>query len=327
MNGAKGSAGEGAGQGSAETGAGAGTPGSSAGRQRREPAWDDFRLVKAIADAGSLPAAARLMRLDHSTVFRRLKRLEEGFGRPLFERLQAGLAPTPAGEAMIEVAQGMEDSVAAFGRRVASQEIVPAGEVRLTTSDTIYAELLCPLLASFREACPHVRLDIVLANQGLNLSRRDADVAVRATSAPPDTLVGRRVAALPWAVYGAASLPDTALAAANVVSLGDDMAHLSVVRHTHATIEPHRVALRINTVFGLAEAIEAGIGIGHLPMFVGERRARLRRLAAPPPELATELWLLTHQDLKRVPRVRVLMDHLSAGLAALRPLIEGRASG
>lgn len=294
---------------------------------RFEPAWDDFRFVKAIAEAGSLPAAAALLKVNHSTIFRRLNQIEEAVGHRLFERARTGYTPTPAGEKMLEAAGAMEGRVAAFARQVAGAEIAPTGEVRLTTSDTLLVHLLLPIMGEMREALPGIRLDLVVGNASLNLSKRDADVAVRATDDPPEALVGRRIASVAWALYGrradfAAGAP-VDLAAHDFVGMGENLANLAAVRFLKSEVAPERVVCRINTVLGLAEAVEAGIGIAHLPTFIGDRRPLLRRLAPPDGALAAGLWLLTHPDLRQVPRVRAVLDFLHAGLQGCRPLIEG----
>src|ERR671920_320232 len=145
----------------------------------------------------------------------------------------------------------------------------PAGELRVTTNDTLLTHLLTPLFARFCQRCPDVRLDVVLSNQALNLSKRDADVAIRATDTPPETLVGRRVATIAWAVYGrAADFPDGAgtdpasLVARPWVALGDNLATLKAARYVRDRVPPELIAYRVNTVLGLAEAVEAGMGVG-----------------------------------------------------------------
>ncbi|QDL94361.1 LysR family transcriptional regulator (plasmid) [Paroceanicella profunda] len=295
----------------------------------RDLSWDDFRLVGAIRAERSLPAAAARVGIAHSTMFRRLGQIEESLGTLLFERHRSGYVPTPAGEEMAGVAAAMEERVAGFSRRLAGQEIAVSGEIRVTTSDTLLVHLLTPHLAAFRAACPGVRLDMVLANAALNLSRRDADVAIRATDAPPETLVGRRVARLAWALYGPAeaAVPADLLTGCDWVSLEDGSGRMKVVKHVEATVPPERLAYRVNSVLGLAEAVAAGLGIGYLPCFIADTRPGLRRLAAPDPDFGADLWLLTHPDLRRVPRIRALLDHLAEALSGQRRMLEGAGAG
>ena len=293
-------------------------------------AWDDFRLVKAIADARSLPAAAAQIGLNHSTVFRRLGQIEDTLGVTLFERHRAGYALTAAGEEMVALAGRIGEDVTAFTRKLAGREIMPAGELRVTTNDSLLIHLLTPLFARFAAQCADVRLDVVVSNQPLNLSKRDADVAIRATDSPPENLVGRRVARIAWALYGRgqdfpepSAIDADRLVERRWVSLGDDMGPLKVVRFVQAHVAMERVAYKVNTVLGLTEAVEAGLGIGHLPCFIADVRPALRRLSLPDPDYGADLWLLTHPDLRRSARVRVFLDFLAAEIGKERMLIEG----
>ena len=293
-------------------------------------AWDDFRLVKAIAEARGLAGAAADIGVNHSTIFRRLGQLEEALGTKLFERHRSGYAATPAGEEMAALAVRLDADITSFTRRLVGREIAASGELRVTTNDSLLVHLLTPIFARFRAQHPAVQLDVVLANQALNLSKRDADVAIRATDDPPETLVGRRAATIAWALYGRRDEFDgssldlaTLTTTRNWVSLGENLSHVKAVRFLRREVSPEQIVYRVNTVLGLAEAVEAGIGIGHLPCFIGDGRADLVRLAPPVADFSASLWLLTHPDLRQSPRVRVFLDFVSAAIAARRPEIEG----
>lgn len=290
--------------------------------------WDDFRLIKAIADAGGLTGAAAALGVNHSTVFRRLGQIEEGVGLQLFERRKTGYVATPAGEEMAALAARIDDDVSGFARRIAGREIAPSGEVRITTTDTLFLHLLIPIFHAFRQEHPTIRLDIVIANQALNLSKRDADIAIRASDAPPETLVGRRLATLAWAVYGRAQDgPEVAESAfvfeRDWVCLGDQLSHIKAARYVRDRVAPERIVLKTSAVLGLAQAIEAGIGVGPLPCFIGDQNPALRRIMAPNPEFGTALWLLTHPDIRQSPRIRATLDFLAAEIGRHRKLIEG----
>jgi DNA-binding transcriptional LysR family regulator len=294
-------------------------------------AWDDFRLIKAIADVRSLPAAAALLGVNHSTVFRRLGQIEEALGAKLFERHRSGYTLTTVGEEMVALAQRVDEDITAFTRRIAGREIAPAGELRVTTNDSLLIHLLTPLFVRFRKTCRDVCLDVVLANQELNLSKRDADVAIRATDHPPENLVGRRVATIAWALYGRVNdFPDPqaidreSLYDRDWVSLGDNLATLKAVKFVHEHVSPERIGYKVNMVLGLAEAVEQGLGISHLPCFIGDARPGLVRLGPPNPEFSAGLWLLTHPDMRHSPRVRVFLDFIAEEVAKQRKHIEGQ---
>lgn len=296
-------------------------------------AWDDFRLIKAIADAGGLTGAAAALSVNHSTVFRRLGQIEEQLGHALFERRKTGYVPTSAGEEMATLASRIDDDVTAFGRRLAGRDLAPSGELRVTTTDTLYLHVLLPIFAAFRAAHPLIRLDIVLASQTLNLSRRDADIAIRASDSPGETLVGRRLANLSWAVYARADAPLTRDETADPkllfrrdwVALGDPLGYVKAARYVRDHVPAERIALRSSAVLGLTEAVEQGIGIGPLPCFIADQRKGLVRLLPPNPDFATGLWILTHPDIRHAPRVRAFMDFCGHELAKRKGLIEGTA--
>ncbi|MCO5092440.1 LysR family transcriptional regulator [Bosea sp. (in: a-proteobacteria)] len=295
-------------------------------------AWDDFRLIKAIADHDGLTGAAAALSVNHSTVFRRLGQIEEIVGVPLFERRKTGYVATVAGAEMAALAGRIDEDVTAFARRLAGRDVAPSGELRITTTDTLYQNALLPVFAAFRRANPLIRLDVVVGNQALNLSKRDADIAIRASDTPGETLVGRRIATIAWAVYGRAEdgvseaeKADPALLyQRDWVALGDQLSHLKAARFVREHVAPERIALRSSAVLGMAEAVAQGLGIGPVPCFIADRRPDLMRLLPPQPDFATGLWLLTHPDIRHVPRVRAFMDFCGGELARQRSLFEGR---
>ncbi|HWP17466.1 MAG TPA: LysR family transcriptional regulator [Xanthobacteraceae bacterium] len=289
--------------------------------------WDDFRYVKAIADTRSLGGAAAELSVNHSTVFRRLAQIEKGLGSRLFERSRGGYALTPCGEEMVRLAERMGEDIVAFERQVTGHDLRPSGELRVTTNDTALIYLMTDIFAGFRHAYPEISLDVVVANQALNLSKRDADVAIRATDRPPDTLIGRRVATISWAVFAAADKaprnfdPLTDVRNVEWIGFGDNLANLKAARW----LKEHggRVVYRINTVLGLAEATAAAMGLGLLPCFIGSKTPGLTRISPPIAEVVDGLWLLTHADLRATARVRAFMDFAGAEIAKRRRELEG----
>lgn len=287
-------------------------------------AWDDFRLVKAIAERGGLTHAAAHLGINHSTAFRRLAGIETVLDARLFERSRSGYVPTPAGSAMVAAAERMEADVAHFDREIAGQASTPSGELRLTAPVGLVVDLLMPLLGRFREAFPAVTLDLVVAEEPLNLSRRDADVAIRASSNPPSNLIGRRLSGIAWAVYGRRGGVDHVRRwIMPVPHVGDGR----FGRFLRDRAGPDGLALQVNAVIGLCEAVRAGIGVCPLPCYQGDACADLVRLGEPEPDLAATLWLLTHPDLRHAPRVRAFMDFMAEAILPLRPALEGRIAG
>jgi DNA-binding transcriptional LysR family regulator len=293
----------------------------------RQISWDEFRLVKAIADAQGLNGAAEALGLNHSTIFRRLNALEEDLGAALFERNRNGYGLTSSGEQMVALARRMAEDVVEFERKVAGRDLQPSGEVRVTTTDTMFSTMLAPIFAQFRVRYPDITLDINIDNRALNLSRRDADVAIRASNHPPENLVGRRIASIAWAVYGPKRMTgETGFTpvefAGPWIGFGDPIHANNGAKWLEANIRDDRIAVKVNGMTGIVEAIAAGLGVAIIPCFTGENRADLARLSPPVPEAASALWVLTHPDLKGAARIRAFMDFVSLELTKLKKRIE-----
>jgi DNA-binding transcriptional LysR family regulator len=286
--------------------------------------WDDLRIVGAVGRTGSFSAAARELGLDPSSVSRRMRELEERLGVRLFERMSNSLALTPAGEDLSETARRMAEQAEAADRRLSGRDTELRGVVRFATLDST-ARNLMPALQRFSLQYPEIELEVVVDNNPANLSRREADVVLRVTRHPPQTLVGRRIARHVFPVYGAPALidrigADAPLDAFPWVCWENGLTQEWMDRH-----QPHaRVALRANTAMGVEEAVRAGIGVGHVACFGADSRPGLLRLLPPDPELDIDQWLLVHPDMRRSARIRAFVDHVTHEFEAQRDLIDGR---
>ena len=291
--------------------------------------WDEFRLVQAIAESHSLVGAAESLGLNHSTVFRRLATLEAGVGVRLFERSRSGYQPTAAGEEMIEVATRMSDAIMEFERRVAGRDVKPTGLLRLTAVEGMSSLILGPIIAKFREINPGIQTELIVSGQDLSLSRRDADIALRATNGPSESLVGRKICTLRWAVFAPpqwASLPhEYVVGNAPFVGLTENQGPLRARRWYDKHVEPRRQAARVNSLPGAASLASLGMGATILPCFIGAATPNLARGGDTLPDLDVDLWLLTHSDLRHSARVRAFMEFAGIELVKQRKLVEGDA--
>jgi len=281
--------------------------------------WDDLLYVKAIADARSLGGAAQSMGLTHSTVWRRLGQIEDNLRSRLFVRSKSGYTLTPCGEDMVWLANRIAEDITTFERRTAGQDLRQSGELRITTNDMVLLHLLTNVLAGFRRAYPEITLDIIVSNTLLNLSKRDADVAIRATYQESRSLLGRCISPIAWAVFGANSLEGTRFnlladpARHTWVAFADDTA---LARSTkwlkdHG-VDGSRIVYKVNTLLGIAEAVANEIGLALLPCYIGENTPGIARLSPPLPELEGQLWIVAHPDLKRTGRVGAFLDFCEA---------------
>jgi DNA-binding transcriptional LysR family regulator len=288
--------------------------------------WDDLRLVLAVTKEGTLSGAARSLGVTHSTVFRRLGAIETDLGVRLFERFRDGYSATTAGESVAALAGRFADEFVALERRLSGQDLRPSGTVRITTTDTI-CTLLMRHLPRLRAKYPEIRLEITISNAMANLTRREADIAVRPVPEPAETLVGRRIANIAHAIYGS---PDYLSRRADRsdyewIGLDDAMATTVIGRWLRQNVEDARIVLRVDALPALKDAACAGMGMALLPCYVGDPEPCLQRVrSVGVAEARSTLWLLTHNDLKRVARIQAVMGHLASALLSERALMEGK---
>ena len=292
--------------------------------------WNDLRLVLAIARAGSLTKAAGSLRVVHSTAFRRLGALEERLGVRLFERLPGGsYLPTAAGERMAAAAERVETEAAALGRDIAGHDLRLTGRLRVTSSETLAFRLLTGAIARFREAHPGIVVELSIDNRVLSLSRREADIALRVLRPSEGDLYGRKLSDVGWTAYakrelatGGASLRDL-LTALPVIGWEEGIRGINAADWLARQVPDANIVYRTNSVVNQLIAARAGIGAAVLPCYLGDPEPDLVRLAPPLPELSRELWMVTHEDLKRVARIRAFFDVVGDTITANRDLLTG----
>ncbi|MDR7039613.1 DNA-binding transcriptional LysR family regulator [Methylobacterium sp. BE186] len=291
--------------------------------------WDDLRFVLAVARAGSLAGAARTLGVNHTTVLRRLGAYEARIGARLFERLPSGYVPTAAGEAMVGELAGIDAAIHDAERRAAGQDRRITGTVRLSTTDTLMASVLPDALARVRAMHPGILLEVSTANAFAVLTRREADVAVRPTASPPETLVGRRIAGLGHAVYAAPSYLAVRAADGTLSEhawLGPDASLRETVaaRWLRTNLRGVAPVTQADSFVALRDLAVAGLGVALLPCYLGDPSpglVRLPRTAAL--DLGSALWVLTHEDLRRVARIDAVVTALTATLTEARAAFEG----
>lgn len=277
--------------------------------------WDDLRFFLAVAESKTLAGAARRLDVNHSTVFRRLNEFEDDVGARLFERLPDGYQLTVAGEELLEHAERVGREIDAIELKVLGKDYRPRGTVRLTAPERIANTFLPPYLAEFASRYPEIRLELNVSATSLDLTRREADVAIRATTSPPPHLIGRRMLSLPWSYYATqgyiarhgrlASIE--ALSRHALIGADGALRRLSPFRALDAAAES-AIVMRCSTLNTMAAMAAAGIGQALLPRDQ-ERPALVRQIDADP-AFYSELWLLTHPELKATERIRLVTDHL-----------------
>lgn len=294
--------------------------------------WDDLRVFLAVDNAGSLSGAARALSVNHSTVLRRLQRLEADLHARLYEHLPSGYVLTAAGEALRDRLHGVEDDIEAATRALRGLDTRLTGTIRITTADTLARGLLLPCLAGFRNDNPGIDLQVVVNNAFSSLTRREADVALRGSNDPPPHLAGRQVGRMQTALYAARGYWRKQRARADPalhtwVAPDENLGHLAQARWVATHVPAARIALRVDNLTAMVDAVKAGLGVGYLLCFLADRERDLVRVAEPMASLDTQLWILTHPDLRRVTRIRTFTEYLYRTLAAHPQVLAPRRQG
>jgi len=293
----------------------------------QKPSWDDLRFVLAVAESGSVSAAARRLCVNHATVLRRVAAFESAHGAAIFERSAQGYTVRPDKLRVIAAARDAALAVDRVERLARGTGDTGTERVRLTSTDTFCQAVLPPILPFVLRALaePGLRIDLVSSNDHTDLGRLRADIAVRpALELPPD-LTGAEAGILAFAAYaapGAGALPWLGLRGAlgrsrPAVWLGDVLADDDAGQAGHGS----------DSFLVLREMAAAGIGRTVLPCCLGDPDARLERLPALMPEMAVPIWVASHADLASDPRLLRLRERLVAALLARAPLLSGRVSG
>ena len=282
---------------------------------------DDLRLLDAIGRTGSLAAAARGIGVNHASAWRRLGALEVRLGVRLFERGRAGYAATPAGDEAISTAARTLQELDALSRRLSGQDVKPSGVVRLTTTDTLI-DILAPALVALRASHPEILVEVVTSNAFFTLTRRDADIALRPAAQAPEGLVARRLASVATAVYAApaylAGRGDHDPLSLDWLAPEEGLAHLGSARWIARHVPTARVVHRASSLSALRAAARAGLGVTPLPCYFAEQDEGLTQVLPPKPEMGTNLWLITHPDLRRAAKIRVVLEAVAAHVARFR---------
>jgi DNA-binding transcriptional LysR family regulator len=286
--------------------------------------WDDLRLFLAVARSGSISGAARQLDLQHSTLSRRMRRLEQDLGVRLFDKVPSGYALTTAGEDLMEAADRMEREVLSVDGALSGTDLKLSGPLRVTAIDNMATTVLMPMFTGFSRAYPGVTLHLMVSNSDLSLAQREADVAIRLTNTPPETLIGKRVLTVASAVYGS---PEYIQQLRND---GGEHQWLGVeccVFHKSWTRQAWGDRLHrfyVDDTLLTQAALREGIGLSILPCFMGDPDPALARYSEPQPEWGLGLWILLHPDLKRTARVLAFRDHMVEAIKAQVDLFAGR---
>ena len=302
------------------------------------PNWDDLRLFAAIAAEGSLSAAARRLKLSQPTMGRRLQALEERMGAKLLERLGGGpggnYVLTPKGAELLPLVERMVEAGEAVERARPDFAEDATGTVRVA-SGPLTIRFIARRLPELLDALPGIEIELCSSYSLINLSRREADIALRNRRPEEGRLAMRALPQPSYAVFGArtyvARHPMAATAAryeeCRWIGFDDTRGHSESLLWLTAKIgrAPH---VRCSNASAILDALIAGAGLAVLPCFLGAEEPALVQLTAPIDDLDREgLWLVLHEDMRDRPRVRLVADRIAALFQRHRHQLQPEGAG
>jgi DNA-binding transcriptional LysR family regulator len=292
----------------------------------------DLPLILALSRERTLAGAAERLNVDLSTVFRRLNALETRLRVRLFDRSARGYQLTAAGERAASAAERVETELHALDREISGRDQQLSGVLRVTASETLSYAVLPRLFAGFHAAHPRIQLILSIDNRMLDLGRREADVALRVSRPADPALFGRRLTGIAWAFYGAAQAAGnlrrdgrTYNFARHAVIGWEEPARIIASDWITEHVPVERIVYRSNSLVNQLMAVSAGVGIALLPCYLADRDASVRRICGVLPDLASELWIVTHQDLKHTARIRAFLSGIGDAIVAERRRFEGQS--
>lgn len=278
--------------------------------------WDSLKVFLSIARIGSLSGAAKELGVNHSTIFRRLNAFEAEIGGLLFERINNRYELTTLGHELLKLALNIENAFDSINRHIVSKDIQPKGMVKITAPNNIAYRYLPRYITEFNLQYPDIQIELLVSNQEFNMSNRQADIAVRSTSSPAEHLIGRQVCALSWSVFASNAyedkfgLPNNIDELTNHVLIGatGDMCRLPafILQDKYFA---DQVITRCDDLTAMSYFVESGQGLAFLPD--DQSRPELIKLFAIQGNQPSNIWLLTHPDLRNVERIKLVMQYLT----------------
>jgi DNA-binding transcriptional LysR family regulator len=292
--------------------------------------WDDVRYFLALSRARSLSGAARALEVDHATVGRRLAAMEDQLGAKLFDRTPEGFAITAAGQAILSDCEAMESSAAEINRRVAGHDARLSGLVRVATTEVLARLVVVPAVTALMPRHPELQVEMMTGLHIVDVPRREADIALRLNRPDDPSLVCRKLGEFAFTVYAAPSYlarrggsgSSSRSEEHSIVSyLGAPSWFREALGASRITLGASRVALFTNSPFVQMKAVADGIGIGFLACVQADSDPALTRLNPEQAPVRRPVWLITHQDLRRIAKIRLVSNAIAETFARIAPIL------
>jgi DNA-binding transcriptional LysR family regulator len=287
--------------------------------------WDDLKIVLAVSRSGTMSGAAKLLNVQHSTVSRRIKALERQLGTNLVRRNKGSYELTQAGQKLTDTAIRVEKEITSVDGTLLKDDDPLKGVLRVTTIDSLASTILMPMFGAFSKAYSQIELHVMVSSETVNLTNREADVAIRLSNAPPNTLIGKRVATVASTVYGCADYLDEVEAGKSDLKwLGVSCCgfHESWTRETSGS---GKHAFNSDKALLTISALREGLGISYLACHIGDAEPTLRRYCEPESRFDLGLWLLIHPESRSNIRVMTFRDFMIREIQAQQHHFAGLA--
>lgn len=284
--------------------------------------WDYIRTFQAVADTGSLSAAARALQITQPTVGRHIDLLEDALNMPLFDRSREGMTLTQKGADLVAEAKMMEVAAIGFERHAAGLDEDVAGAVRISANEILGVMILPRILPTLLQKNPGIEVELIVSNSAANLLKRDADVAIRMFRPTQNDLVARKIADLPLGFFGR---HDYLSAYGEPHTLGDLRSHrfigmdretslIDVGRMLGETFTPGDFAFRCDNILAHIEAIRSGVGIGITHQGLAAQWPEVDQVLPDIQLPNLDLWIACHSEVRHNKRIRAVMDFLGEAL-------------
>lgn len=281
--------------------------------------WDDLRVVLAASRSGNFGEAARLLSVNESTVVRRIAQVEERLAARLFDRVKGKLTPTEAGLEIASLAERIEIEVQSSTWTISGSDLRVAGTVRVTSVPILTNRILIPALPNLLGQHPDLNVELVAEARSLSLTKREADVAIR-LARPRDevSVVARKLGDLTYGVYMRDGASEDRLRWVTYDDRMNDLPQAEWMAKTIGLGQGSAGQVMVNDAEALLACVQEGLGKTLLPIAVGESIGGLVRARQSPCDLTREIWLLVHPDLRKLNRVRTVIDWAAATVDALQ---------
>lgn len=279
--------------------------------------WEDLKFFLALAKTGKLLTAAKLIKSNHTTVYRRIKNFEDNFNVKLFDSTPEGYHLTVAGEELYARISKLEDQMDDIFSSIHGLESELKGRVTVTTTHSIAATFLPDILCRFRLKWPALQIDLKVSNDFYNLNKREADIAIRPSSDIPLHLIGRNAGKIQFGMFcskkylkenGTKKRIISKLNEQTVISLDESLAHLKSSQWLRKMNISEDSLLYVDNVNVMAELCSSGLGVAVLPEYYAKYHHNLELLKSPKENIGSDLWVLTHKGISKSPKIKACTD-------------------